>query len=1030
MSEFIRPKITDKEKGIYGHVDFINANGIGGWVIDVQSAEPRVVEVYINDEKVGEYVANLPRQDISQILGRDAKCGFYIRWVDVSLPSGLKWDSGLDIAVVDKLSGREIIGKHAKGRKPKFIGRAEDNKDEKHELTIEDEQIKEEYRIIKESGLFDEEWYLKTYKDVARDGWDPIMHYIKHGWKELRNPSPEFDTAFYLSKNLDVAMAGVNPLVHYIKYGRFEGRIPLPPIPRVSWDLEFPKKNGLKGHIDRVEVKEDSSLVVIGWFFVEGKKIIRVNLILDETFQSIPVIYGIPRLDVFRDFKVKESSKSGFSARIPITREGKYSVKLEIEFDDMSKIIIDLGYITVKQLYKSKWVINDEYNKYPLVNKIDSILPYINSKTFDYKSLNLPEMVDIIIPVFNGYQYITKLFESVLRNTNHPYRLIVIDDASTDYRVVDFLNGLKQRLAEDGYPEFILIRNEKNLGFVASVNRALSLSNNHVVLLNTDTVVSPGWLYRLMKPIFDYPEKVASTTPFTNAGTICSFPNFLEDNDLPQEFDYEKIDKVFSLIDTEKFMIELPSAVGFCMGINKRALKDIGYFNEELFGKGYGEENDWSMRASIKGYKNILVPNLFIYHKHGGSFSSSEKQSLMNKNLEIIKTLYPNYIKLVNDFINDDPPKAVRDFVFFKYIIKHVDTTLIVDHNIGGGANVYSRKLIEDRIREGNVVLHYTENIVNLERVINLYYKKFKKQFVLDDYNLLTHILDDAKLVEIILNNLVSYIEPLKMLDLLIEIKKKKPGISIVFPVHDFYSICPSYNLLDKNGVFCNVPEDISVCINCISENIYAEIDTDISMWRKSWREFLKFTDKIVLFSNSSKDIIKKAYPEISDEKIYILPHKLDVIFRKPRLSKPDKEINIAVIGNINYAKGAKVISDLLKMIERKKLAMNVFIIGNLESFFEKSYGNLKILGSYKREDLPDILEKENIHIVFFPSICPETFSYVVEECIEMGLPIVAFDIGAPAERLRNYKSGRLVRVGDIEGVIEAILNLCKEYKR
>jgi len=226
MGEFIRPKITDKEKGIYGHVDFINADGIGGWVIDVQSAEPRVVEVYINDEKVGEYVANLPRQDISQILGRDAKCGFYIRWVDVSLPSGLKWDSGLDIAVVDKLSGREIIGKHAKGRKPKFIGRVEDNKDEKHELTIEDKQIKEEYRIIKESGLFDEEWYLNQYPDVKKDNWDPILHYILHGWKERRDPSPRFNTGYYLNSNVDVALAGVNPLVHYILYGRFEGRIP------------------------------------------------------------------------------------------------------------------------------------------------------------------------------------------------------------------------------------------------------------------------------------------------------------------------------------------------------------------------------------------------------------------------------------------------------------------------------------------------------------------------------------------------------------------------------------------------------------------------------------------------------------------------------------------------------------------------------------------------------------------------------------------------------------------------------------
>jgi len=224
VGEFIRPKITDKEKGIYGHVDFINADGIGGWVIDVQSAEPRVVEVYINDEKVGEYVANLPRQDISQILGRDAKCGFYIRWVDVSLPSGLRWDSELDIAVVDKLSGREIIGKHAKGRKPKFIGKVENNKSKKSELAIEDKQIKEEYRIIKESGLFDEEWYLNQYPDVLKAGMDPILHYIRHGWKELRDPSPAFNTAFYLSKNPDVARAQVNPLLHYILYGRSEGR--------------------------------------------------------------------------------------------------------------------------------------------------------------------------------------------------------------------------------------------------------------------------------------------------------------------------------------------------------------------------------------------------------------------------------------------------------------------------------------------------------------------------------------------------------------------------------------------------------------------------------------------------------------------------------------------------------------------------------------------------------------------------------------------------------------------------------------
>ena len=67
--------------------------------------------------------------------------------------------------------------------------------------------------------------------------------------------------------------------------------------------------------------------------------------------------------------------------------------------------------------------------------------------------------------------------------------------------------------------------------------------------------------------------------------------------------------------------IELPTGVGFCMALNRNVLKKIGFLDEQTFGKGYGEENDWCMRAYKAGYKNVLIPNLFVYHKHGMSFN-------------------------------------------------------------------------------------------------------------------------------------------------------------------------------------------------------------------------------------------------------------------------------------------------------------------------------------------------------------------------------------------------------------------------
>jgi len=79
-------------------------------------------------------------------------------------------------------------------------------------------------RAIARSGLFDAEWYLRTYTDVATIAMPPVQHYLKHGARELRDPGPGFSTSGYLRANPDVAESGMNPLLHYLRHGRDEGR--------------------------------------------------------------------------------------------------------------------------------------------------------------------------------------------------------------------------------------------------------------------------------------------------------------------------------------------------------------------------------------------------------------------------------------------------------------------------------------------------------------------------------------------------------------------------------------------------------------------------------------------------------------------------------------------------------------------------------------------------------------------------------------------------------------------------------------
>ncbi len=266
--------------------------------------------------------------------------------------------------------------------------------------------------------------------------------------------------------------------------------------------------------------------------------------------------------------------------------------------------------------------------------------------------------VDIILPVYNSVDLLKGCLESVAACTDLTFdNLIIVDDGSTDERVKEVLGGLDG----NGRNVTVLV-NDENIGFVRSVNRGMRMSeSNDVIILNSDTIVTENWVDKLQRAAYSMPD-VATVTPFSNNATICSIPRFLENNQIPEGFDIRSFGRFIEDISL-RYYPEIPTGIGFCMYIRRSVLQEVGLFDEEVFGRGYGEENDFCMRAMKRGYRNILDDTTFIYHKGGESFSVPEKTRLEQKGVEIVDSIHPEYLPMVYRFINENPLKPIHDYI-------------------------------------------------------------------------------------------------------------------------------------------------------------------------------------------------------------------------------------------------------------------------------------------------------------------------------------------------------------------------------
>ena len=231
-----------------------------------------------------------------------------------------------------------------------------------------------------------------------------------------------------------------------------------------------------------------------------------------------------------------------------------------------------------------------------------------------------PGLVDIILPVHNSIHITKKCIKAVLEKTYWPYHLYIVDDCSDE-----FTKQYLEDIAKENTSKITLIRNTKNRGFAASVNRGIKLGNGkYICLLNSDVLVTDLWLTKMVIAL-KANNRHQIVCPATNNTAIVDIP-------LSPGASYIETNKIFESFTTRRYPEIMPT--GFCFLFRRGLIDKIGYFDEAF--QNFGEESAfwWNTIRYADGtnfnrYKAVLADDTYVFHERGSSYSQLGNETHM-----------------------------------------------------------------------------------------------------------------------------------------------------------------------------------------------------------------------------------------------------------------------------------------------------------------------------------------------------------------------------------------------------------------
>jgi GT2 family glycosyltransferase/glycosyltransferase involved in cell wall biosynthesis len=626
--------------------------------------------------------------------------------------------------------------------------------------------------------------------------------------------------------------------------------------------------------------------------------------------------------------------------------------------------------------------------------------------------------------VYGQVDLALRCIKSVLKSKNRvPFQLIVIDDGSPDPKVFRSLKAYAKRRAIN------LLRNSENLGFPATCNRAFALNpTNDVVLLNSDTVVFGDWLDRLHEVAMSDPA-VGTVTPFTNSGTIASYPHWLKDNEVDAEIDSRYFDQVANQLHRGKW-VEAPTGVGFCMLFTRSCLTAICNFDVDAFGTGYGEENDFCQRAVRSGWKNAITSGVYVHHDGGQSFGAT-KSGKLKRALLTVERRNPGYQQAVSEFIHRDPQRLMREEIDSERIRQRTGgrAILMIMHSWGGGTERHVQELTKRLEAAGTPVLFCRPVLENnlafhISDPATLETPNIGALFISDTPSHFIRRLRQLGIRHVHIQNLAGYGNG--MARYLAGALAGSP-ISYDITVHDFQHWCPQINLVGITGQYCGEP-DLTSCEACVRHLGSPVGAQSVWAWRNDFEALFREARKIFAPSNDTAQRIKRQLPGLP---VQVRPHEvITVSTRIQRKSSPPKRLRVGVIGAISQAKGREVLAGLATYAANNRLPITFVVIGYASNQHALiSTGKVRATGLYAESELDGLLERERVDVLFFPAVWPETYSYTLTSALKSGLPIVSFDLGAIPERLRAHGVGTILPLDVAWSPKEVIAHLISAAK-
>src|SRR5450755_3891053 len=474
---------------------------------------------------------------------------------------------------------------------------------------------------------------------------------------------------------------------------------------------------------------------------------------------------------------------------------------------------------------------------------------------------SLGPAIDIVVPVHNAVDDLKRCVDSVLLHTRGDFRLLIIDDASPDPSVASYIGELRSRALSQVH----CLSNEKNLGFTLTANLGMRLARDgaDVVLLNSDTIVTRGWLDKLTRCAQSDPT-IGTITPFSNNAEICSWPRFCKNNPWPPKSDTEPVVLALEQAAVPSYP-DLPTGVGFCLYIRRALIDAIGVF-DPIFGLGYGEENDFCMRAGGAGFRNVLCDDAFVVHLGGSSFGP-KRAELAQRNMAILLERHPHYGDLVHGYIAADPLRPLRELALAHYRIltDSLPGLLHVIHGHGGGTEYHVRALIA---ASSTAFRHYLLIAIGDEWQLEEHREGEIRSYDFQRLpgerwgEFLSGMCARFGIAIIHVHNISGCRDGL--ISALAETE-----LPYGYTVHDLNFACPTITFLNAEQVYCGAVTDATVCAACLAAQP-AFADVDIEAWRAKHRALLERAAFVIAPSSWAATLLRRYFPE---HEVRVIPH-------------------------------------------------------------------------------------------------------------------------------------------------------------